>query len=816
MSSGREQVINVNRSFGNWLKQRRKLLDLTQADLAYQVGCSTMTIRKIESDERRPSKQISERMADVLAISLEERAAFMAFARRVADAKPALLENWTPATPVGNLPPQSTPFIGRENELAQIADRLTNPDCQMLTLVGPGGIGKTRLALQAALERIGEFVDGVYFVSLSPVGSTTLIASAIASALQISFYGQEDPNKQVVNYLRGKHTLLVMDNYEHLLAGIGLLTDLLANAPRLKILATSRERLNMQEEWVLSVGGLPFPTQESNNALDSYSAIRLFVQTACRLQPGFSLEGNQNAVIDICQAVEGMPLGIELAATWLRAMPCQQIARQIRRNLDFLATPLRNIAERHRSLRAVFEHSWALLSDVERPVVMKLSVFRGSIDPEAAEQVAEASLLALASLVDKSLVRLNPAGRYEMHELLRQFAADKLLESGQVDETRHCHLQFLLGLAEGLEQQLFGPQQLIALDRLEIEHDNFRAALEWALQTGDAESGLRLGGALGWFWNRRNYLKEGQAWLKTLLAISDKVSLPTKARALHHQLELSFEIADYEYALLLCPEALTLAHEVKDERAKAWLLSSLGMVLYAQSEQIYFENALALFRTVGDQWGICETLSRLAVKLIDQGDYARADELQTEGIKLVRQAGDKSVLAFLLGHSAFRELYEGKPSPLTESRFQECLTLFGELGYKNGIVMGLYGLAWVAQLQGEYEQAITRYRKSISLAHQIDSKGGWIIECLVKLAEVFCANGDPKRGAYILGAMHAQIYTFFISPSVMNENIRLVYERALAAAHTQQSEATFAAAFAEGQMMTLDQTVAYALDKALM
>src|SRR5258707_3895218 len=239
--------MKLNGSFGNWLKQRRKALDLTQLDVADQVSCSVVTVRKIEGDVARPSKQIAERLADVLAVAPDERAALISFARRVADHPPEPLVDLSALMPAHNLPPQPTPFIGRERELAQITEYLADPACRLLTLVGSGGIGKTRLALQAAADQLEMFTDGVYFVSLTPVGSTTLIAAAIASAVQYSFDGHDDQNTQIIAYLRNKHVLLIMDNYEHLLDSIPLMTDLLANAPRLKLLATSRERLNVQE-----------------------------------------------------------------------------------------------------------------------------------------------------------------------------------------------------------------------------------------------------------------------------------------------------------------------------------------------------------------------------------------------------------------------------------------------------------------------------------------------------------------------------------------------------------------------------------------
>ncbi len=463
-----------------------------------------------------------------------------------------------------NLPPQPTPFIGREAELAQIAERLADPHCRLLTLVGPGGIGKTRLALQAADQHARDFADGVYFVSLTPIGATTFIPAAIADALELSLYGQETPETQLINMMRGREMLLLLDNYEHLLGGTGLLADLLAYAPHLKLIVTSRERLNLREEWLLPIKGLPYPQVDSADDLLSFAAVTLFVETAQRLQPDFSLEGNEHTVAEVCHAVEGMPLGLELAATWLRAMPCEQIAGQIRHDLDFLSTSLRNLPDRHRSLRAVFEHSWDLLADDERDALMKLSVFRGGCDAEAARQVAGASLMLLAGLVDKSLLRLNDQGRYEMHELLSQYAADKLAAFEQVAETRNRHLQYYLELAELLETRFFGPQNRATLDRLETEHDNMRAALDWAAESRDAESGLRLAGALGWFWNRRSHWLEGQAWLERFLALGSQSPVLLWAKALHHRLELAAELHDLNSIAMLCEQAARAASDVND------------------------------------------------------------------------------------------------------------------------------------------------------------------------------------------------------------------------------------------------------------
>lgn len=802
--------MNINGSFGNWLQLRRKALDLTQADLAHQVGCSIIMIRKIEADERRPSKQISERMADVLAIALEDRAAFLHFARRMTTAQSRLLDDLIPTI---NLPPPLTPFIGREHELAQIADRLNDPTCRLLTLVGPGGIGKTRLALQAATDCVGEYTGGVFFVSLTPIGTTTLISSAIANALQISFYGQENSDIQLVNYLRGKHMLLVLDNYEHLLGGISLLADLLANAPRLKLLVTSRERLNMQEEWALPISGLPFPLQAANGGMHtgSYDAVQLFMQTAHRIEPGFRLADHEEAVTDICRAVEGMPLGLELAATWLRVMPCSHIAGQIRRDLDFLATPLRNVEERHRSLRIVFEHSWGFLSEAERDVVMKLSVFRGGCDLEAADQVASASLWLLAGLVDKSLVRLNPAGRYEMHELVRQFAADKLAKSGQVEAVRNRHLQHYLSLAEGLEGWFFGPQHLAALDQLEVEHDNCRAALNWASRSDAVEMGLRLANALGWFWRFRTYWMEGCIWLEQFRKVSANVSIPVQAKALLIQLELSGNRGIKEQVAVLGLEALGWAEKVEDLSLKGWLLMTAAF--WAYYPDTYYAEALTLFREVGDQAGICETLSVISQRAFQFGDFARAGELQKEGIRLARQTVNKTSLAELLMFSACNRWYQRKIDQETKNLYHESLALHRELRDKASIMVVLHCLGGIAYLNNEIEHASALFESSLQLSQEVGSKG-YKLRCLVSLSEVYCIRDAPERGARILGAIGDMISSEYSESDFYDQEARDDYQRGMAAARSQLSEAAFNAAFAEGQRMTLEEASTYALSDA--
>nr|HMQ55534.1 helix-turn-helix domain-containing protein [Anaerolineae bacterium] len=401
-------------SFGLWLKERRKQLDLTQADLAKRIGCSVVTIRKIEADERRPSRQIAELLADCLEIAAAERVTFLKIARtelrvdrlaEVSAAEPAgSVLAGSPASLTSSLPTPPTPLVGREPELATIARLLQDGQCRLLTLVGPGGVGKTRLALEIAANQQLALANGVYFVSLAGVGAAKFVIPAIADGLGLTFAGPADPKTQLFNYLRDKQLLLIIDNFEHLLAAeeaTADLPDMLQVAPRLKLLITSRERLHLQGEWIFEVQGLPLPPDEQVENVEAYSAVTLFTHSARRLQPDFNLTAETKpAVVRICRLLAGLPLGLELAAAWVRTLSCQEIAQEIERGLDFLAASTRDMPERHRSIKAVFDHSWKLLSAAEQRVLRQLSVFRGGFRREAAEAVAGATLPILAILLD--------------------------------------------------------------------------------------------------------------------------------------------------------------------------------------------------------------------------------------------------------------------------------------------------------------------------------------------------------------------------------------------------------------------------------
>ena len=498
-------------SFGYWLRRQRQALDLTQGSLARQVGCATVTIQKIERDERRPSRQMAERIADALAVDAAMRPNFVAAALgersvlqlRLAD-RP--LDPTRPRL-AHNLPIPYTPFFGRQGELAQIATRLADPTCRLLTLAGPGGIGKTRLAIAATMQHAVSFADGACFVALTGVTQGALIADEILRTL-------ETPSPayawvQLVEALRGRELLLVLDNFEQLVESAGLLADLLEAAPKVKLLVTSRTRLNLAAEWLIPLAGLAVPESAASldveespaDDVESYSAVQLFVHGVRRLQPDVSLtSGDAAAIVRICRLLDGNPLAIELAAGWTRTLSPAAVLAELGRGLDLLATTQRDAPERHRSIRAVFDHTWTLLTPREQSILRQLAVFRGGFTPVSAAAVAGAIPADLVGIVDKSWIRMHPNGRGEMHELVRQYCEERLereheAQSGESVAAVYDRFGgYIVGFVRGQIVNANYASEVVGA--LVAEAGNIQAVWDWVVMHGTAAAGTDLANAL--------------------------------------------------------------------------------------------------------------------------------------------------------------------------------------------------------------------------------------------------------------------------------------------------------------------------------
>ncbi|MBL8056753.1 MAG: tetratricopeptide repeat protein [Anaerolineales bacterium] len=710
-------------TFGEWVRRRRKALDLTQAALAERAHCSKAAIVKIEAGERRPSRELAALLAEVLQVPPAERAAFTRAARGEQAPPPAP----TAAAPrPSRLPASATPLVGRDQELEQIGRLLAEAECRLLTLTGPGGAGKTRLALEAARRWAAGGLEAV-FVPLAPLETAERLAPAIASALGFSFNGPSAPAQQVLDYLRDKTLLLVLDNLEHLLAGADFLAEVLAWAPAVKLLATSRERLRLRGEWVLDVQGLPLAVPDDAPGTNG-AAEALFLQAARRARPGFQLTpADRPAVARICQMVDGLPLGIELAAAWAGGLPVAAIAAEIARNSDFLSQSLRDGPERQRSLRAAFDYSWRLLSEAEQRALRRLAIFRGAFTPAAAERVAGAGPLSVAALTDKSLLRPSGAERYDLHDLVRQFAAGRLADlPAEYAAAREAFGAFYAERLEVWGAALRGPGQLAALAEMEAEFDDVRQAWDWLCAARAAAPLARALAAVWRFCELRGWFEAGAALLERAVAALEAEGAALGA-ALTYQAWFLMYLGQLGPARQKLAAGRALLEAGPDRGLLAETLFALGSVhmlagQVAEATQL-MQASLDLSRAAGDAGRLALSLAGQGTLHLVRGELEPAYALLSEATRHARAVGDPYQLAAGVGALGAAAGALGRPAE-AERLLLESLELYRAIN--NPLrVSKVYGqLGRLALSRGDLAQAEVWLRESLNGQREVGERSG--------------------------------------------------------------------------------------------
>jgi predicted ATPase/DNA-binding CsgD family transcriptional regulator len=685
--------------------------------------------------------------------------------------------------PRHNLPSQVTSFVGRRREIAEVQQLLSA--ARLLTLSGPPGTGKTRLALQVASKVLHQFDDGVFFVDLSPISDPQFVPITIAKVFNFGESGSQSLVENLKNYLGDKRLLLVLDNYEQVIETAPLISGFLSAAPGLKVLVTSRQVLRIYGEQEYCVPPLAVPDLESVKglrALSQYEAVELFCQRARAVKPDITLtDGNACAIAEICVRLDGLPLAIELAAARSKLLSAEMIQSRLESRLETLIGGARDLPSRLQTLRGTIDWSYDLLDKEEKVLFARLGVFQGGRTIESAEEICGSGLSiqvidGLESLLNKSLLYLEegPGGepRFLMLETIHEYAREKLTESGEAGKLQQIHAAYFMGLAKRAETRLSGGKQGYWFDRLRSEHDNLRTALTYTLRSGESELGLQIVGALRDFWFYSGHVGEGLGWIEHVLESTDEPSPALRAKALNAAGWLSFLQGDYERGKLFNSEALTIYRELGDEINSAWALIFLGSQCTGSLSEIkesfaLIEEALDLFRAQDDKPGIIRALNSLGEAARLDGDYDRAWRAYEECLALCHESGDRLREAFA----------------------------FGNLGL-------------VAQHQGRYEQAESHMIKALRLLIDLNTKYVLAL-ALVILSGPVAARGNPERAAQLLGASDALLKAMGLGlqPADQPE-----VDRFTAAVREQLDEETYQSAWAKGQAMSLEQATAFALE----
>jgi predicted ATPase/DNA-binding SARP family transcriptional activator len=737
--------------------------------------------------------------------------------------KQARSERASLAAQITNLPIPLSSFIGRKKEVTQLKERITVT--RLLTLSGAGGSGKTRLAIQVATDLIDQLQDGVWWVDLAPLMDEALVPHAVAQALGVREAPNQTLTETLTTFLRHKQLLLVLDNCEHLLAACAQLADdLLSHCANLRILATSREALGITGEMVYHVPTLSLPQPQRLTLTDlllGYEGICLFVERACAVKSDFALtEQNAAAVLHICQRLDGLPLALELAAARTKMLTAEQIAERLNDRFNLLTQGSRTVLPRQQTLYATIDWSYDLLPDEARLLFRRLSVFAGGFTLEAAEGVCAEEPLAprtlfdlLARLVDRSLVKVERQGEYALYgmlETIREYAREKLDGSGETERVRQHHRDFFIAFAEQAARRVNSGEQMEWLDRLEIEHDNVRAAWDCAIES-DAELGLRLAWALLGFWIVRGNPSEGREWLAKLVERTKPWGRTAKrAHVLGLAGRLAYSQSDFAAARPLLEEALPIARLSGDKLIIAFVLLWLGRTAHRQGDvraaQSFTEESLMMYQGLQNQRGIAQAMLHLAGLVADQGHYAEAEERCIRSLATFQALGDKFMAGHVCNWLGEMARLQGDYARAGKS-YEQSIEIFQEQHSRVYLATPLFNLGWVSLRGGDDRKARTLFEESLKLYSEYGDKNG-MADNLLGLASVLGMIGRPEQAAQLFGAAESLRESIggCIEPSDQKE-----FDHYAAAVRAQLDEAAFAKAWAEGRAMTLEQVIEHAL-----